>query len=83
MNFDDLAADEDSARILAVDEAIQRISEEDTQTGDVIRLRFFAGLTVAETGEALGLSERTVHREWAYARARLAQLLDDEESGTD
>lgn len=40
-----------------------------------MRLRFYAGLTVAETAEALGISERTVHREWSFARARLAQDL--------
>ena len=56
---------------------------DDAQTGDVIRLRFFAGLTVAETAEVLGISERSVHREWAYARARLARLLDEEDPGDD
>ncbi len=42
----------------------------------VVRLRFYAGLTVAEAAEALGVSERTVDREWAYARAWLFRLLD-------
>jgi RNA polymerase sigma factor (TIGR02999 family) len=83
MNLGDLVVDEDPTRILAVDEAIQRISEDDAQTGDVIRLRFFAGLTVPETAEALGISERSVHREWAFARGRLALLLEAEEPGAD
>ena len=76
MNMGELVAWEDPTQILAVDEAIQRLVKEDAQAGDVVRLRFFAGLSVAETAEALGLSERSVHREWSYARARLAQMLD-------
>ncbi len=76
MNLGELAAGEDPGVILAVDEAIQRLAKEDARTADVVRLRFFVGLSVAETAEALDLSERSVHREWSYARARLAQLLD-------
>jgi len=42
----------------------------------VTRLRFFAGLSVEEVAAALGISERSVHREWAFARARLLQFLE-------
>ena len=71
----DLAA-RDASEILALDEAIQRLSENDPRAGDVVRLRFFAGLSPTEAAEALGISLRSVHREWTYARARLASMLD-------
>ena len=77
MNLAELAEFDDPERILAVDDAIRRLTEEDAEAGAVVRLRFFAGLSVAETAEALGMSERSVHREWSYARARLAQMLEE------
>lgn len=61
--------------ILAVDEALQRLSELDPQQGRVVELRYFAGLTVDETAEALGISRRTVKRDWAMAAAWLRQEL--------
>ena len=76
-SLDDLVLDENSDRVLAVDEAIGQIEEEDPRVAEVIRLRFFAGLTFEQTAETLDVSERTVHREWSYARARMAQLLSD------
>ncbi len=75
----DLAAEQDSEEILAVDEAVQRLEESDAQAGKVVRLRFFAGLSVDETARALDLSPRTVAREWAYARAWLHNALKAEE----
>ena len=45
----------------------------------VVRLRFYAGLSVEETAEALGISPRTVKREWTYARARLFRELTDDD----
>jgi len=77
MSILDLAAAEDSAEILAVEEAIRRLEGEDNEAGAVVRLRFFAGLSVEETARALGSSPRTVAREWAYARARLFQFLKE------
>ncbi len=75
----DLAAEQDSEEILAVDEAVRRLEETDAQAGKVVRLRFFAGLCVDETARALDLSPRTIAREWAYARAWLHNALKDEE----
>ena len=51
------------------------LAAEDGRAAEVARLRFFAGLEVADVARALEVSERTVMREWAYARARLTQLL--------
>jgi RNA polymerase sigma factor (TIGR02999 family) len=73
----DLAADDDSERILAVDEAFSRLESEDPDAARVVRLRFYAGLTVEETAAALAISPRTVAREWSYARAWLAGALAD------
>jgi RNA polymerase sigma factor (TIGR02999 family) len=62
---------DDAATFLELDEAIARLEREDPRAGAVVRLRFFAGLDVDETAAALGLSRRTVLREWAFARAWL------------
>lgn len=72
-----LAEPENSASSVALHEAILRLEEEDIQAASVVRLRFYAGLTSAEVALALGVSERTVVREWTYARAYLAQELGD------
>lgn len=68
----------DPDQLLAVDEAIQRLEKEDARAAEVVRLRYFAGLGVDETANALDLSERTVMREWAYAKAWLHDALDGE-----
>ncbi len=65
----------DPVELLAVDEAIRRLEEQDDRAADVVRLRYFAGLSVEETASALALSERTVMREWAYAKAWLRDAL--------
>jgi DNA-directed RNA polymerase specialized sigma24 family protein len=61
--------------ILALDEAVSRLEEVSPDVAAVVRLRFYAGLSVEETAEALGGSPRTVKREWTYARARLFREL--------
>jgi len=66
--------------ILALDEAILRLEEQDARTAEVVHLRFFAGLSVEETANALEVSERTVKREWAVARAWLYEALKEAES---
>ncbi len=72
------ALTDDPDRFLALDEAIQRLGASDPRAAEIVRLRFFAGLSVDETADALKLSRRTVLREWAYAKARLYQDLADE-----
>lgn len=69
---------EDSERIVAVDQAVARLEAEDSESAAVVRLRFYAGLTVDETAATLGLSPRTVARLWTYARAVLYRSLADE-----
>jgi RNA polymerase sigma factor (TIGR02999 family) len=71
----DLAVEQDLDEVLALDEAFRRLEEQDPKAADVVRLRFFAGLSVEETADAMGLSARTVKREWAFARAWLFDAL--------
>lgn len=61
--------------VIAMDQALQRLEALDPQQGRVVELRFFGGLSVAETCEALGISPATVKREWATARAWLLREL--------
>jgi RNA polymerase sigma-70 factor, ECF subfamily len=71
----DLASDGQGGQIIAFDEAFGRLEESDARLAGVVRLRFFAGLSNAQTAAALGVSERTVNNDWAYARAWLAREL--------
>jgi len=68
--------------VLALDEALNRLGEEDDTAQKVVELRFFGGMTVQETAEVLGIAVRTVHRRWAYAKAWLfRELMDGGETG--
>jgi RNA polymerase sigma factor (TIGR02999 family) len=57
--------------ILLINEALERLTAHDPSAAELVKLRFFAGLTFPQAGEVLGLSERTAKRSWAYARAWL------------
>lgn len=61
--------------LLDVDAALSRLAEEDATSADVARFRLFAGLSIDETADALGLSRATAFREWAYARSWLTTAL--------
>lgn len=74
----DLAADGSPDEILSVDEAVQRLEARDPDLGRIVRLRFFAGLTEQETANALGVTDRTVRRDWALAKALLMKDLAGE-----
>jgi RNA polymerase sigma factor (TIGR02999 family) len=74
-NVLDLADEQQSAEILALDDAVSRLEQQSPTVAAVVRLRFYAGLTVEQTAEALGISQRTVKREWTYARAILFREL--------
>ncbi|MGI9182743.1 MAG: ECF-type sigma factor [Longimicrobiaceae bacterium] len=67
-------------RLLALDEALARLAAMDERQARIVEQRFFAGLTVEETAEVLGLSERTVKRDWRAARAWLAAELQDDDT---
>lgn len=63
--------------VVALDSAFQRLEQESPQAAKVVRLRFYLGMTIAETAETLELSPRTVSARWAFAKARLRDLLRD------
>ncbi len=69
--------DVDNARVdlLALDEALTQLTAEEPEAAQVVKLRYFAELTVEEVANTMGLSIRTVHRHWAYARAWLFDRL--------
>ena len=72
-----LAEEAHPEEIMSVDTAIRRLEERDSRMARIVRLRFFAGLSVEDTAETLGLSDRTVRREWALARAWLHRELGE------
>ena len=71
----DLAQTENSADVIALDEALRRLEAQRPRVAAVVQLRFFAGLAVDETARVLGISARTVDLDWAFARAWLYQEL--------
>jgi RNA polymerase sigma factor (TIGR02999 family) len=73
--FADDASDED---LIAIDEALGRLAKESPPCAELVKLRFFAGLTLDEAASSLGLARRTADRYWAYARARLYEMLSSE-----
>ena len=77
LGADEVRADFDLDTMIALGEALTVLESEDERASAVARLRFLAGLSVQETANALGISERSVGRGWAYAQARLFELLGD------
>lgn len=69
--------------LLAIDEALTRLSAMDEQKGRIVELRFFGGLTNEDTAQAVGVSPATVKREWRFARAWLYKELTGETSSGD
>ncbi|MBZ5655775.1 MAG: sigma-70 family RNA polymerase sigma factor [Acidobacteriia bacterium] len=64
--------------VIALDRALQALSELDAQQGRIVELRFFAGLTIEDTSEVLGVSPATVKRDWTTARAWLFRAMTGE-----
>jgi RNA polymerase sigma factor (TIGR02999 family) len=71
----DLAVVSDDDCLLQVDEALEKLSKVDSQSAEVIKLRFFVGLRYDEAAEALGISERTAKRCWTFGRTWLYREL--------
>ncbi len=68
-------AERQNVDVIALDDALNGLSRLDTRQGRIVELRYFAGLSIAETAEALGVSPATVKREWAVARAWLYRAM--------
>lgn len=72
-----LRVEQDAVGILAIHQALDRLSAVDERLSDLVELRFFGGLSVEEIGQVLQLSERTVKRDWTKARTLLYQMLHE------
>jgi len=66
-----IAATEDDDRLLAINDAVEKLAAHDAAKADLVKLRYFVGLTNEEAAQALGISEPTAKRWWAYARTWL------------
>jgi RNA polymerase sigma factor (TIGR02999 family) len=64
--------------LLDIDEALTRLAAEDPQAARLIELRYFAGLSIEDAAEVVGIARSTAYEHWAYARVRLKSLLDGE-----
>jgi RNA polymerase sigma factor (TIGR02999 family) len=74
VNIDDIevaAGGNDDARVLRVNEALEKLALDEPEKAELVKLRFFAGLTLEEAAQALDITEPTARRWWTYARARL------------
>lgn len=74
-DLDRLAATSEAPALLDLDEALNILAAESPVRAELVKLRFFAGLTTAEAAEALGVSVATAERYWTYARTRLYTML--------
>jgi RNA polymerase sigma factor (TIGR02999 family) len=70
-----IGANELSPDLIALDDALEALAAVDARKSQVVELRFFGGLTVEETAQALGISAETVHRDWRLAKAWLLREL--------
>jgi RNA polymerase sigma factor (TIGR02999 family) len=66
-----IATDADDYTLLLVNEALEKLEKEDASAAEIVKLRFFGGLTLDEAGDVLGVTGRTAKRYWAFARAWL------------
>ncbi|MGI9430112.1 MAG: ECF-type sigma factor [Bythopirellula sp.] len=74
--------DADSPDILLdLDEGLDRLAKEDTESAELVKLRLFAGLSVTEAGQALGMSRTTAYENWEFARSWFAMYLDTPSAG--
>lgn len=80
----EIALDTNDEQMIALDEALTQLADEDPNAARLVNLRFFAGLTLKDAAHSLGLAQRTAERQWAYARAWLyARLRQDDGQNAD
>lgn len=77
LHEDSLAAPTRDVNILALDEALDRLANHDSRKAALVKLRFFAGLTIQQAAAALGIAESTADADWAYAKAWLRLEMSD------
>jgi RNA polymerase sigma factor (TIGR02999 family) len=74
-----VAADADDTVLLRMSDALEALAREDLPSAELVKLRFFVGMTNEEAAQALGISERTAKRYWTYARAWLYDRLNQQD----
>jgi RNA polymerase sigma factor (TIGR02999 family) len=74
------SATQDEDQLLAVHEALDKLAQQDARKAELVKLRYFVGLTIHEAAEVLGISEPTAKRDWAFARAWLYREIQSSES---
>ncbi|MFM7167216.1 MAG: ECF-type sigma factor [Planctomycetaceae bacterium] len=77
VDLPDIEAAEPREDLIALDAALVRLAQEDRTAADLVQLRYFAGLTIAEIADAMDISPRTADRTWAFAKAWLHRELSD------
>jgi RNA polymerase sigma factor (TIGR02999 family) len=75
LTYADQTAPQSEIDLIALDEALRRLSALSERQSRIVELRYFGGLTIPETAEALGISRATIEREWSAARAWLYDEL--------
>jgi RNA polymerase sigma factor (TIGR02999 family) len=75
----DLATTLPDERLLAIDEALDQLAKEDQPAAELVKLRFFAGFSISEAAEILGMSRSNAYAQWAYARAWLQSKVESAE----
>ncbi len=73
--------DSDPTEVLAIDEALRALGQKDPRKVEVVTLRYFAGLTIDECAEVLGVAPKTVDNDWRFARAWLHGELSADDHG--
>jgi RNA polymerase sigma factor (TIGR02999 family) len=79
LESDDLPIESPVENILALDEALKKLESQDPEKGQIVTLRFFAGMTMEEIAHELNTSKSSVERQWRYIRAWLYKELDESE----
>jgi RNA polymerase sigma factor (TIGR02999 family) len=75
LDAEEIAADAASVDLVALDDALCRLEERDPDSAKLVKLRYFAGMTLEQAAESLGVSQRTAERNWTYARSWLRRDL--------
>ena len=71
----EIATDANEDTLLLLNESLDKLAKEEPEAAEIVKLRFFAGLTLEEAGQLLGFTERTAKRRWAFARAWLYDAM--------
>ncbi len=77
LNDDQIIAPNRNIDLIALDELLKALTQHDSRKAELVKLRYFAGLTIRETAQALGISEATADADWAYAKSWLRVRMVD------